>query len=293
MVEMSHAQKPIKVASGRGFVKEKFHPRAGALALVVLLAGGGTPAGVRAQEEGFDTSAFTRVLERYITPTGEVRYAELKANPADLNAFIKQLAMASPENRPELFPTPAAQKAYWINAYNAFVLHAVLRAYPVGSVRDMKFGFGLFFFKRAWFVAGGKRYSLDDIEHGILRKQFADPRVHFAVNCASLSCPSIRREPYAAEKLEEQLEEAAREFIGNEDNVWMRGDVLFLSKIFDWYGEDFLKALERQGVERPSLADYVVRYLPEPAAARVRQERPRIEFYGYNWSLNDASARAD
>ena len=286
---MSHAQKPINLSPGAGFVKEKFL-RAAALSLLALLAAT-LPA--RAQEEAFDTSAYGRVLEKYVTPSGEVRYAELKRSPADLESFVEELAAVSPENRPDLFPTPAARLAYWINAYNAFVIHGVLRAYPLGSVRDMKLGFGLLFFKRAIFVAGGKRYSLDDIEHGILRRQFADPRIHFAVNCASLSCPRIRKEPYRAEVLEEELEEAARRFIGNEDNVWMRGDVLFLSKIFDWYGEDFLNAMEREGVAQPTLAGYVVRYLPEATAERVRQEKPRIEFYGYNWSLNDASARAD
>jgi hypothetical protein len=183
--------------------------------------------------------------------------------------------------------------AYWINAYNAFVIHAVVEAYPVNSVRDFKFGFGLLFFKRAKFVAGGKNYSLDGIEHGILRKRFAEPRVHFAVNCASASCPRIWPEPFQADRLDEQLDQAAREFITREENVWMRGDVLFLSKIFDWYSDDFLKALEREGVQKPTLADYVVRYLPDPAAQQVRRRRPPLEFYGYDWSLNDASARAD
>jgi hypothetical protein len=291
MLKMSHAQKPINLAPGGGFVKRKFLRRAAGVLLLAPLAAG--PATARPQEATFDTSPYARVLESYVTPGGEVRYAELKRNPAELDAFLRQLAAISPENRPELFPTPASRMAYWINAYNAFVIHGVLRAYPVESVRDLKLGFGLLFFKRAVFVAGGKKYSLDDIEHGILRKQFAEPRIHFAVNCASLSCPTLRREPYAAERLEEQLEKAAREFIGKEDNVWMRGDVLFLSKIFDWYGKDFLKALERDGVANPALADYVARYLPEPLAARLREEKPRIEFYGYDWSLNDASARAD
>jgi hypothetical protein len=287
---MSHAQKPINFSPRMDFVKEKFLP-ASAVVLLLLIVAGASPA--RAQGAAFDTAPYARVLETYVTPSGEVRYAELKENPTDLEAFIRQLAAVSPESHPELFPTPAARMAYWINAYNAFVIDAVLKAYPLRSVRDIKLGFGLLFFKRARFVAGGQRYSLDDIEHGILRKQFADPRIHFAVNCASLSCPSIRREPYTAERLEEQLDAAAREFIGKEDNVWMRGDVLFLSKIFDWYGGDFLKALEREGAGKPTLADYVARYLPEATAARVRQEKPRIEFYGYDWSLNDASARAD
>lgn len=260
------------------------------LAALLLLSGAGSRI---AASEAFDYSAYARVLETYVTPEGPVRYAALKQNPADLKDFVEQLAAISPENRPELFPTPAAQKAYWINTYNAFVLYAVVEAYPVASVRDLKFGFGLLFFKRARFIAGGKRYSLDDIEHSILRSRYRDPRVHFAVNCASASCPPLSREPYRPDTLDQQLDEAARRFIGREENVWMRGDVLFLSKIFDWYKEDFAQAAGAQGNGTASVVDYVVRYLPEEVARRVRQEKPRVEFYNYDWSLNDASGRAD
>ncbi|MBI2956572.1 MAG: DUF547 domain-containing protein, partial [Acidobacteria bacterium] len=147
--------------------KVRAHPRwlqlvGTALALALL----GASAGLRAQEP-LDYSAYARVLEHYVTPEGHVRYAELKRNPGDLEAFLQQLALASPESHPALFATREAQLAYWINAYNAFVVHAVVEAYPVNSVRDLRFGLGLLFFKRARFVAGGKKYSLDDIEHGI------------------------------------------------------------------------------------------------------------------------------
>ena len=281
------------MASALKIVKGKLGgPAAAAAALLALLA---TSAGLRAQApatEGFDSAAYARVLETYVTPEGRVRYADLKAEPADLKAFVEQLAAVSPENRPDLFPTRAAQMAYWINAYNAFVIHAVVEAYPVESVRDLKFGFGLLFFKRDRFVAGGRRLSLDDIEHGILRRQFSEPRMHFALNCASASCPPLARQPYRGESLEAQLEEAARAFIGREENVWMRGDVLFLSKIFDWYAEDFTR---RGGAADGSatVVDYLLGYLPAETAARIRQEKPRVEFYNYDWSLNDAGSRAE
>jgi len=281
------------MASALKIVKGKLGgPAAAAAALLALLA---APAGLRAQappSEGFDFAAYARVLETYVTPDGRVRYAALKQEAADLNAFVQQLAAVSPENRPDLFSSRAAQMAYWINAYNAFVLDAVVEAYPVESVRDLKFGFGLLFFKRDRLVAGGRRVSLDDIEHGILRRQFADPRIHFAINCASASCPPLARQPYRAETLEAQLDQAARAFIGREENVWMRGDVLFLSKIFEWYEEDFTR---RAGAADGSATavDYLLRYLPAETAARIRQEKPRVEFYNYDWSLNDATVRGD
>lgn len=288
---MRPVQKPLQMASEPWFVKGKVAARGHSLPLLlaaVLLFG--APAGATPAADAFDTSAFARVLEEYVTADGQVRYAALRRNPTDLQAFVRQLAAVSPDNSPELFPTLAAQMAYWINAYNAFVLHAVVEAYPIDSVRDLKFGFGLLFFKRDKFVAGGKKYSLDDIEHGILRRRFADPRIHFAVNCASASCPHLWPEPFEAERLDAQLDQAARTFIARRENVWMRGDVLFLSKIFDWYREDFVRVLERAGVPNPTVVDYVVGYLPDPVAERVRRQQPRLEFYGYDWTLNDASA---
>lgn len=279
------------MASALLIVKGKLGPVTAWAALVALLL---APAGLRAQApagESFDLSPYARVLEAYVTPQGQVRYAALKQDPADLNAFLRQLAAVSPESRPDLFPTPAAEMAYWINAYNAFVLSAVVEAYPIESVVSVRTMFGALFFKRARFVAGGRRMSLDDIEHGILRRQFSDPRVHFALNCASASCPRLAPQPYRAETLEAQLDQAARAFIGREENVWMRGDVLFLSKIFEWYREDFARAA---GPEEPAgVVGYLLRYLPAETAARIRQEKPRVEFYSYDWSLNDAAARAD
>ncbi len=277
------------MASAETIVKRKVFRGLGLSALLLSAALGA------AAQESFDYSSYARVLERSVTPEGRVRYATLKENPAELKAFVAQLAAISPENRPGLFPTRNAQMAYWINAYNALVLDEVTTNYPVGSVRNLKFGFGFLFFKRARFVAGGKLYSLDDIEHNTLRRRYADPRVHFALNCASRSCPPLRRQPFLPEKLEEQLEQATREFIARQENVWMRGDVLFLSAIFDWYRDDFVRgaAAGNGGKGTSSVVDYVVRYLPPEVAARIERQRPRVEFYNYDWSLNDATTPSD
>ena len=274
------------MASRETIVKRKVALLVGGAALLLLAALSA------AAQESFDYSSYAQVLERCVTPEGRVRYAALKENPDELKTFVRQLAALSPENRPELFPTRASQMAYWINAYNAFVLYEVTLNYPVESVRDLKFGFGFLFFKRARFLAGGKRYSLDDIEHGILRRRYAEPRIHFALNCASRSCPPLRRQPFLPAKLEEQLEQAAREFMAQQENVWMRGDVLFLSAIFDWYREDFVRAAQK-GAGKATVVDYVVRYLPPEVAAQVEKRRPPVEFYNYDWSLNDATTHSD
>ena len=153
---MARAEKRTEMAPAGRIVKRKVARALGAG--VVLLA-----ASLGAAQESFDYSSYARVLERAVTPDGRVRYSTLKENPSELKAFIGQLAAVSPENRPALFATRTAQMAYWINAYNAFVLDEVATNYPVESVRDLKFGFGFLFFKSARFVAGGRRYSLDDI----------------------------------------------------------------------------------------------------------------------------------
>lgn len=294
MRQTAHGQKPIQIAPGLGFVKRKVVAgRAlGALLLGTALALG-APAVLGAQET-FDYSAYGRVLEEFVTPNGNVRYAALQRNPEDLNTFIQQLAATSPENRPELFPTDRHRIAYWINAYNAFVLHQVIDDYPIESVISFRTLWGALFFKRSKHTAGGKDYSLDDIEHGLLRKKFNEPRIHFAINCASASCPVLRSEPYRGDILDRQLDEQARTFCRKQENVWMRGDVLFLSAIFDWYREDFLQALRQQGRQDPTLVDYVAQYVPEALARDIQEKNPRIEFYDYDWALNDASpARAD
>ncbi|MFQ5818028.1 MAG: DUF547 domain-containing protein [Terriglobia bacterium] len=272
------------MASGWSFVKRFLRTVALGASVFCLLA----PAAAGQTTEHFEYGAYAHVLEKYVTSQGQVRYAALKTDRTDLEAFIAQLAAISPDNRPGLFPETAAQRAYWINAYNAFVLRSVVKSYPVKGPLDIRYGFGLLFFKRARHVAGGKRLSLDHIEHQILRKRFPDPRIHFAINCASTSCPPLVPKPFLPETLEAQLEEVARAFIQDERNVRLRGDVLLLSKIFDWYQDDFVSFLRQSGRTQTTVVDYVLLYLPAEIAERIRAEHPRVKFLNYDWSLNDA-----
>ena len=174
------------------------------------------------------------------------------------------------------------QVAFLINAYNAFMVEKVLARYPdLRSVWD----FGRFFgnpFRDRFFSLFGSRTSLDGIEHGMLRKRYRDPRVHYAVNCASVSCPMLREEAYVGERLQEQLEEQARRFLSDRSRNRVRAGRLEVSKIFEWFREDF-----------EPLDNYLGRYAALLAGNPGEQDKIAaralpISFLDYDWSLNDS-----
>ncbi|HJY87740.1 MAG TPA: DUF547 domain-containing protein [Candidatus Acidoferrales bacterium] len=146
-----------------------------------------------AQEPGLDYAPWDRVLKRFVTETGRVDYRALEASPADLNRFVEQIARRSPLSNPNDFPTRSSQLAYWINAYNALVMKAVIENWPIKSVRNLGRLYSFFWSRKL--VAGGKEYTLNNIED-ILRKNLGEPRIHFAIVCASNSCPRLQREAY-------------------------------------------------------------------------------------------------
>jgi hypothetical protein len=171
------------------------------------------------------------------------------------------------------------QIAFLVNAYNAHVVEKILTRYPdLRSIWD----FGRFFgnpFRERFFVLLGAPRSLDDVEHGILRKRYREPRVHFAVNCASVGCPMLREEAYVGLELERQLEEQARRFLSDRTRNRYRDGRLEVSKIFDWYGEDFEPRHQ-----------YFARYaallgMPEGLAS---PPGPALAYLDYDWSLNDS-----
>ena len=304
-------QKKIGIASNAPFIKGPLPARAARPVLLLLLlglagaglldaVGAGTPPAIAQQNAtGSDTEgahapaasfrydAYARLLGRFLTEDGRVRYAELQADPSDLNSFLEQLAAASPESHPGLFPAEEAQMAYWINAYNAFTLKGVVDRYPLKSIISLRTLYGQRFFKPRRYTAGGRKISLNDIEHEILRQRFREPRIHFALNCASASCPPLRREPYLPATLDRQLEESARLYMHSSEGFQWKKGKLYLSALFKWYKDDFLKSLAPDGEEIPTVADYAAQYLPEEDARRVRAERPKVKFLKYNWSLND------
>jgi len=165
------------------------------------------------------------------------------------------------------------QMAFLINAYNAFTVEKILTRYPdIRSIWD----FGKIFgnpFKDEFFMLLGRKMSLDGIEHGILRKEYREPRVHYAVNCASVGCPMLREEAYLAARLDRQLEEQAVRFLSDRSRNRFRDGRLEVSKIFDWFKEDF--------EPRPA---YFARYA---ASLGYKGGEVPITFLDYDWSLND------
>jgi hypothetical protein len=168
-----------------------------------------------------------------------------------------------------------------VNAYNAWTIKLILTRHPnVKSIWD--FGSRVFRwnspFKKKFFRLEGKEMSLEDIEHGILRKQFKDPRVHFAVNCASKSCPPLRSEPYQEEILDQQLEEMARSFINDPKSNYLEGKNLHVSKIFKWFPEDF----------DHDVFGFVLKYAQGDfrKALESKKGSVKINYLSYDWSLN-------
>lgn len=252
------------------------------VALILLapsasLSAQGSPAGAAAAYGDYE-----RLLSRYVDD-GWVDYARWKADdPPAWSRFLAWIAETDPAAWPE-----AERRAFWINAYNARVIAGVLKHYPIDSVRDVGYLGGRvrgFFGRREHRVAGRAR-TLDEIEQEILLEPpLWDARIHWALSCASTSCPRLRAEPYRGERLDMQLDFQARTFLNSPDGHRLDREArtLFLSPIFDWYQEDFRRAAG-------SVRDYVGQYLTGAAAEAAGNPAYRIEHLDYDWSLNDAS----
>lgn len=241
--------------------------------------------------KAFDHSTFHNVLQKYVNENGYVDYSSLKANRSDLDAYVDSLAQISPGNSPSLFPDKNSKLAYWINAYNAFTLRGVIDNYPTKSVRDVHALYG--FFWRIKFNAGGKKMSLRALENEIIRK-FNEPRIHFAIVCASEGCPRLSREAYIGERLDGQLEAQAQKFINEERNVKFdaKANALHMSKIFDWFAEDFLVAFPGEK-DKKKVTEYLKPYLNNSRRQALDTfKSAKIEYIEYDWRIND-QARQD
>ncbi len=233
-----------------------------------------------ASENPFSHDAWGEVLRTYVDDQGYVDYHGLAANRTGLDQYLQKLRADGPRTSPDRFPTSDDRLAYYINAYNALVFEGVLDWGPdIDSVWRGLISGWKFFSLRDVFVDGAKT-SLKSLEDDIIRARFRDPRIHAAINCASISCPRLRREPYHRDRLQAQLDAAMAEFVNSPTHVQVAGNRLLVSKIFDWFESDFA---EFSGGYGPGgkLVDYINRYRHEALSSDLK-----LEYLDYDKRIN-------
>jgi len=225
----------------------------------------------------FDHSKFDQALKKYVDDKGLVDYNSI-AKDSGFSEYVQSLQTARVE---EL--SRDGQLAFWINGYNAVTIDKVIKKKPKKSVRET-FIPGVWtatkFFTSREHIVAGKRLSQDDIEHEILRKQFKDPRIHFAIICASMGCPPLPRIAYTEENVQTRLEEETRKYLNSPrgTRIDRAENTLHMSKLFDWFATDFI---QKSG----STLAFMQPYLHEEV--RIFLERdPMISYLEYNWALN-------
>ena len=230
-----------------------------------------------------DHAPWDRLLKTYVTdkPEGANRVAYARVTPEDrkaLDAYVGALAAVNISGHAR-----HEQLAYWINLYNALTVQVVLAHYPVATIRDIDISPGLFA-DGPWGAklvsVEGVALSLNDIEHRILRPIWRDPRIHYGVNCASIGCPDLRPEAFIGARVEQQLTEAARAYVNDPRGVSIKGGNVTVSKIYDWFIEDF-------GGDEGGVIDHLLDFA-KPALAVELRRIGKLYDTSYDWSLNDA-----
>ena len=214
--------------------------------------------------QNLDHSQWTAFLQKHVTKEGHVDYESIQLHPETLNEYLKALSNSNPN---ETWPRNEAL-AFWINAYNAFTIKLIIDHYPVKSIKDIKNPWG-----EKFITIGNKAMSLNHIEHDILRKM-NEPRIHFAIVCASVSCPKLQNKAFVASKLNSQLTQATTEFLSDTSKNTLSKNSLELSKIFQWFAKDFK--------QHGSLIDFLNQYTKTGISNNAK-----IKFKAYNWNLND------
>jgi len=218
------------------------------------------------QSENYKESMHNRwhsILQKHVTINGNVNYEAIK-NDSEFDVYIDYLSEITPDDT----WTKEEKLAYWINAYNALTIDLILRHYPVKSIKDIKDPWD----QRLW-QFGDTWQNLNDIEHKILR-EMNEPRIHFAIVCASISCPKLQNEAFTASNLETQLTKATKEFLNDVSKNELTKDHIKLSKIFKWFKKDF----EHDG----DLIDFLNQYSDVKISSAAKKS-----FKDYNWNLND------
>ncbi len=214
--------------------------------------------------EAFNHNLWNDLLQKHVSNQGNVNYKGFKEDRTQLKAYLDELA----SNLPKESWTKDDKMAYWINVYNAYTVKLILDNYPTTSIKDIKDPWGQRFFK-----LGSKWYNLNEVEHQILRKM-GDARIHFAIVCASVSCPTLENKAFTATDLDKQLTVAAKRFLLDETKNNISEDKVKLSKIFKWFAKDFK--------QNSSLASFLSKYSGVDISEKVK-----ISYNTYDWNLNE------
>lgn len=220
-------------------------------------------------------ASWDALLKKHVNANGEVDYEGFKKDRVQLQSYLDLLSSHAPDDATW---SENQKLAYWINVYNAFTIELILRHHPLESIKDIGSKIQVPFVNSPWDVKfieiAGETYDLNNIEHNILRKLFDEPRIHFAIVCASVSCPNLRAEAYTGDKVQDQLEEDAIYFVNDSSKNKLSADKVELSKIFSWFTGDFTK--------KGSLIDFLNQY-----SELDINENAKVSHLDYNWGLNE------
>lgn len=206
---------------------------------------------------------YDSLLQKYVSSNGDVKYKALQAERAILDSVVAQFQAIAPQKE----WSKNERLAYWINAYNLFTVQLIVNNYPVKKITNLDGG-------KTWDIKrieiDGKKYSLNQIENEILRPQFKDARIHFAINCAAASCPPLHNRAFTAENVQSLLDKRTRKFIRSSANTLTESNIK-ISKIFDWYSSDF---------------GDIVTFLNKYAAVKIKTDA-KVEYKEYIWNINE------
>ncbi len=218
--------------------------------------------------ELFNHQLFDGLLRKYVSSTGKVNYKGFKTEKAKLEKYVKQLqteysALKSWSKNKQL--------AFWINVYNAHTIKLILDNYPVSSIKDINGGKP---WDKMFIQLGGKSYSLNNVENDIIRKRYKEARIHFAVNCAAVSCPKLMNQAFTESNLNRKLTQMTKEFLANTAKNQLSKDEIKISKIFEWYMTDFTKSSN------------IIPFIQKYANTEINDDA-KVSYNNYNWDLND------
>ena len=215
--------------------------------------------------QAFDHSSFDQLLKQHVSLDGKVDYKGFQKNRKSFDQYLNQI-----QNVKSTADWSEKERlAFYINAYNAFTIQLILDHYPVKSINEIAQPWD-----KKFFSLEGKKLSLNFLEHEILRKKFSEPRIHFAIVCASFSCPQLRNEAFSADRLEIQLNEQTRKFLADPDKNILSQEKAEISQLFSWFKDDFSK--------KGSVIDFINQY------SEIKlTKKTKIKYLDYNWSLNE------